>query len=660
MRWGRVALGLLGSVAVVAAAGAGAWVWVGRADFAALAAGRASAALGRPVQVGTLRVTPGRWLRIEAADAKLDNVEGGTRPAMVEVGRLTAEVEAWSLLHGPIVVRRLDVDGLRVLLERGSGGVRNWRFGPPRPDAPAADAVPKAPDARPGFPLLQDIRLRGSEVVFRTSGGTPLRTRLDEASLMTDAADAPVRLQVTGAYQDVPVTLRGDLDPTAALRQGKLFGAKLHFAVQGGTLDFDGTMLAPMDVDGASGALTLDAADAGPMLRMAGVKGSADPALRLAGTLERSGGDWSLTGGTGALNGSEVQAASLHLVEGDGGKPDRVEADLAFARLDLNELLGSGQRGRRTGADILLRVDPDPDTLVELHLTADALEYGDVLLEDAEVSAALEPGRVSVRQLALTYLGARAEASGRIVNAGSGAQASAELLVGGADVQRLRRALGFGAVPVQGRLSAQAEAQALAHGAERRRPVRPGVGGGGADRRQHRAGGGGDGVHRRARIVPLGAGLHSGRVHVGGAGHARGRGHAVAVAGAVGGWDDRRVWAVRPVSPGAGPYDRQRGADDQQLRAGHSGAGQRLLRQSGRAPGALVRQRTGGAGLYGCGVSIAAKPASHCPAKRLQPAVDSAGAGLPGAVPAGPGMRRAAHGHTPAAPHAQPDHSGAD
>jgi len=457
MRWGRAALGLLGSVALVAAGGVAAWVWVGQADFAALAAERASAALGRSVQVGTLRVAPGRWLRIEASGLRLDNVDGGTRPAMATLERLAVEVEAVSLLRGPAVVRRLELDGLQVLLERGAGGVRNWRFGPLRPDGPAPPAVAAG---SPRFPLLRDVRLRGSEVAFRTPEGTLLRVRLDDAALVADGVDAPVRLQVAGAYQDVPLTLHGDLDPTAVLRRAMPFGAKLHFGAQGSALDFDGTMLAPLDLDGASGALTLDAADGGPLLRMMGVRGAADPSLRLAGTLEHTGGNWAFTGGTGTLNGDEVQAASLTLQEGDGGKPDRVQADVAFTRLDLNELLGSGPHGKRSSADIPLRVDPAPDTLVDLHLTADVLDYGEMEAQDAVFSGALEAGRAVVRELALTYLGARAQASGRVVGAESGAQVSAELLVGGADVRRLRRALGFGAIPVQGRLSAQIEAQA--------------------------------------------------------------------------------------------------------------------------------------------------------------------------------------------------------
>jgi len=196
MRWGWAAWGLLGLVALVAAAGAAAWVWMGQADFAALAAGRASAALGRPVQVGTLRVTPGRWLRVEASGVRLDNVDGGTRPAMATLERLTAEVEALFLLRGPAAVRRLELDGLQVLLERGAGGVRNWRFGLPRPDGPAP---PVAAVGRPSFPLLRDARLRGSKVAFRTSGGTLLRVRLDDAALAMDGVDAPVRLQVAGA-----------------------------------------------------------------------------------------------------------------------------------------------------------------------------------------------------------------------------------------------------------------------------------------------------------------------------------------------------------------------------------------------------------------------------------------------------------------------------
>ena len=438
----------------------------------ALVARRATAALGRDVQVKALRVAPGRWLQVEARGVQVANLPGGTRPAMAELERLSAEVDALSLLFGPTTVRGLRLDGLKLVLERGEGGARNWRFGSrgaeARPGAApdlSADGIPDAPapaaapGARAGFPLLLDARLHAGEVMVRTKGGTALLTRLDDVALDAAGLDGPARLAATGAYNGVPLSLRGDLDPVRALRGTAPYGAKLRFEAPGTVLEYNGTFRAPLDVDGAEGALTLDA-DAGTTLaRIVGATGAV-PALRMAGTLERAGGAWAFLSGVGSLEGSHIQAATLHLREGAAGKPDEVAADLAFERLDLNELLGTGQRGRRTGADIPLRVDPAPDTLVDLHLTADALAYAELEAEDAVVSGGLTASGITVKELSLTALGARAQASGTAVPARGGAQVQAGLLLSGLDVQRLRQALRFGPLPVQGELAAQVEASA--------------------------------------------------------------------------------------------------------------------------------------------------------------------------------------------------------
>jgi len=447
LRW--IGFGVLGLLALALVAIGAAYLLIGRYDLASFAAGRASAALGRPVAVGGLHVTPGRWVMVDLDRVRLDNIDGGSRPAMLELAHLTAEVDALSLLHGPAVLRRLAVDGLSVLLERTAGGTANWKFGPPKPK-------PDGPADRSWFPTLLDARMRGSELTFRTTGGTALRTRVDELAIQTAAADQPVRLTLGGAYNDTPVRLDGDLQPIAALRDAAVpYGTRLHVASGATALEFDGTMTEPLGLDGAEGRLTLDAPTPGPLLAIAGAPGSADLALRLAGKLERRGDLWRLTEAAGTLNDSKIGAASLRLQEGTRGKPDDVAADIAFDRLDLNQLMGAGGRGSRPDADIPLGIDRAPDTLIEARITTRELVYAGVRAEDATFAAALTPGRVAVKELALTYSGARAKASGQVEAADKGGKVTADLAVSGAEVQQLRRLLEFGPVPLQGRLTAQ-------------------------------------------------------------------------------------------------------------------------------------------------------------------------------------------------------------
>ncbi len=444
-RWAAYAA--LGLVAVLVAAGMAAYLLAGRLDLAPLVARRASAALGRPVAIASLHVTPGWWIKVDVGGFRLDNVAGGSRPAMVELGHLTAEVEAVSLLHGPAVVRGLTVEGLSVLLERTAERTANWTFGPRKPKAPE-------PADRSWFPTLLDARLRGCEVTYRTARGAEFRVRLDNVAVLAAGADRPVQLVMAGAYNGTQVSLTGALQPIAVLRNAAVpYGETLHMASGQTTLDFQGTMTEPFDVDGARGTLTLKAPTAGPILAIAGVASDFQASLDLAGTVERTGDLWRLTDAAGALKGNAITAGSLRLTEGGRGTPDDVAADIAFDRLDLNGLLG-GASGR-ADTDVPLDIDRAPDTLIDARLAARQLIYGGVRAEDATLAATLTPGQVAVKELALTYLGARVTAAGRVEAADKGGRVSADVAVSDADIQRLRQALGFGPVPISGKLDAQ-------------------------------------------------------------------------------------------------------------------------------------------------------------------------------------------------------------
>ncbi len=399
VRWiASIALGLAALLIVLLVA---AWLLVGRFDLGPFAARRASAALGRPVAIGSLHVTPGRWITVELRGARLDNLPGGSRPVMAEFTSATAEVEALSLLRGPTVIRRLAVDGLQVLLERTADRTASWKFGPDRP-------APPGPASRAWFPTLLDAGLTRSEVDFRTSSGALLRTRLDDMTIRTADAEQPVRLAGSGAYNDVPITLEADLAPIATLRDASVpYGTDLRLASGDTTLHFQGTMTEPLDLDGARGALALIAPTPAAILAIAGVSSDLDPALRLSGTLEHPGPLWQLTDASGALDDSAITAATLRLIEGGHGKPDDIAADLAFDQLDLNEVLGGGRRGSRADADLSLAVDRAPDTLVAARLSARQLAYAGIRAADVRLAAAPTPGRITVEELSLTYLGAR-------------------------------------------------------------------------------------------------------------------------------------------------------------------------------------------------------------------------------------------------------------
>jgi AsmA family protein len=444
-----IVLGLVGLllVAIVAV-----YLLVAHFNLASLASDRASAALGRRVTIDVLRIAPGRWITVEVDAAQLANVPGGSRPIMVALRHLTAEVDALSLFHRPLIVRRLVVDGLSILAERTADHTPNWRFG-------AAKPKPSTSDSRAWFPTLLDARLHDSEVVYRTSGGATFGTTLNNLSIVTPSAIQPVRLTATGAYNGTPISLVGELQSIVTLRDGAIpYGMELHLRSDETKFSFKGTMTDPLDVDGAKGTVVLEAPTPKSLLALAGLTNKSDVSLQLAGQLQRDGDLWSLTGATGELKDDPITAASLRLKEGSKGKPDEVATNIAFSRLDLSGLLRGGSGGGTSDADIPLDVARSPDPLIDAHLAARQLVYNDIHGSDFSLSVSATPGQIAVKALALTYLGANIRAEGRLNAADKIGRVSAKVVVSGADVQQLRHLLGLGSVPLSGKLDAQLDA----------------------------------------------------------------------------------------------------------------------------------------------------------------------------------------------------------
>ena len=356
-----------------------------------------------------------------------------------------------SLLRGPVVVRRLSVDGLQVLLERAPGRRPNWRFGPA---APAER--PEAPADRAWLPTLLETSVSRSELVFRTTGGKLLRSRIEAGRLTAAGAEAPLRLEAAASYNGMALTLEATLGSIAALRQaGHPFPTDLHFKAGETRLDFSGGMTAPLDVDGATGRLTLRAPDPAAILAIAGTRAEWDASLELAGPFERRGDRWEWRDATGLLDGIPLTAALLRLVEGGGGRPDAITADLGLERADLNKVLGAQRPGRGGDADIPLQLDPAPDPEISAKLAFGTLAYARLRATDVRLAVALQPGRIALDELALTTSGARVSAAGMALDHAGGARIGAEVTMEDADLDALRRDLGLRDLPLSGRLTGE-------------------------------------------------------------------------------------------------------------------------------------------------------------------------------------------------------------
>ena len=112
-------------------------------QYRGLIADELKQATGRDVAIGgdfqlAISLTP----TVAVNDVTLANAEWGSRPQMVTLRRLEAEMELLPLLSGEIRIKRIVLVGADILLERDKKGRANWIFGEPEPEsAPSAEGA---------------------------------------------------------------------------------------------------------------------------------------------------------------------------------------------------------------------------------------------------------------------------------------------------------------------------------------------------------------------------------------------------------------------------------------------------------------------------------------------------------------------------------------
>src|SRR5262245_56814503 len=121
-----VAAGLVLALLVVARLALPGWLKGKVERLAGEATGRALT-IGGPVEI-SLFGSP----TLAVNDVRFANAPSGSEPSMVSAGRLAVTLELRPLLSGQVHLRRVELDDVRVLLERDAGGRPNWRLDLPK------------------------------------------------------------------------------------------------------------------------------------------------------------------------------------------------------------------------------------------------------------------------------------------------------------------------------------------------------------------------------------------------------------------------------------------------------------------------------------------------------------------------------------------------
>lgn len=424
---------------------------VGRADLGSSGGTYLSHLIGREVTIRSLRIRPGRTIAIEIKDASLANLRGGTKPAMITVSHLTAEIPLRTLLLGPLTVSNLTVEGGYILLEHGTEGKPNWRF-----RTATRDITPDRP-SRLELPVMLDTHLRNVTINFRGTSGRSLPTVIEDGSLTTAGREAPVKLTAKGSYRASPLTLTADLASFAVLHQAeKPFPAKIEITTTTNQLNFDGTFTDPLNVEGASGKLVLHAPSLVELANGVGIGGAPDIAVDIAGQLTRKDNVSKIDNGHGTIAGQTFDGG-LEFREGTPPAPDALKIDAGFPNLNSSIIFKPASKSAQgPSSGISLVMDPAPPTLLDIHVTAGHFVYDGIAADDFAITAKIGAGALSVDEVAFGIAGGTARSKISIVNKDNKGVVNFEGSLAGVDANQIGALLGWAPLPVDGPVTSHA------------------------------------------------------------------------------------------------------------------------------------------------------------------------------------------------------------
>jgi uncharacterized protein involved in outer membrane biogenesis len=209
-------------------------------------------------------------IKVLAERVRFANAAWGSKPQMVEVGHLSAEVRFWSLISGPVDIRAFELKDVDVLLEKRRDGDANWIFARPAAgeshEAEIQDDSDAEPKPRTEFPLvIQKARLENVRLTYRAAGKSDQVARLD-ALTITPGKAGLLGLEGRGKFDDYPIALQGEAGPVASLLAGRDIRMNLVGSLGRLGLDIDGSFGQLDPLDGANLKIKATGEDVGAML----------------------------------------------------------------------------------------------------------------------------------------------------------------------------------------------------------------------------------------------------------------------------------------------------------------------------------------------------------------------------------------------------------
>ncbi|WP_439133831.1 AsmA family protein [Pseudomaricurvus sp.] len=129
----------------------------------------------------------------------LSSPDWGSQPSMLTAEKAYVEVDLWSLVSPPIVVRTIEVDNVNILHESNASDESNWAMGS-QTDEPS----PEPQSVELSLPVeIQSASVNNVQVLLRKPGDDDVEARLDHLTISGTTSDW--QAEASGQFAETPV-----------------------------------------------------------------------------------------------------------------------------------------------------------------------------------------------------------------------------------------------------------------------------------------------------------------------------------------------------------------------------------------------------------------------------------------------------------------------
>ena len=226
-------------------------------------------ATGRKLTIaGNLDVAVGLRPTLVAETVGLQNAGWGSRPDLIRVKRLEAQLAFLPLIWGKLDFAHLVLIEPEVIVEFDSRGTSNFDFD--------TSSEEKTPEKIPVPPLIfSNILIENGNFIFQDQqSDISFSVRIDSLEGQIEGFDKPLHLNFKGAFDEIPLALEGTVGPIWAwVEPGYRLPANLTASTGGATATIMGELRDPINIKDLAFDIAARGSSVAEIARLAGLSG---------------------------------------------------------------------------------------------------------------------------------------------------------------------------------------------------------------------------------------------------------------------------------------------------------------------------------------------------------------------------------------------------